>query len=214
MLTLDKGSILSVSTSLSCSTQSTIALNCEDNSSISLSSTLIRESLAILIVVFLSIFNLYTFVTNPREFVEMLNTSETLLGLDFGDKTIGIAVSDRSLTIASPISTIKRKGFSKDFNELKDIIKEYNVGGLVFGLPLSLNGEENQRTSKVRDFIRKLSLLKKINIELYDERFSSDVIFKTMRKESQSTSKIKKKIDQQAAAYILQGFLDNANNNY
>ena len=90
------------------------------------------------------------------------------------------------------------------------IIDEYGVGGLVFGLPLSLNGKENERTNKIREFIKRLKLLKEINIELYDERFSSDIIFKTFRKESQSTTKIKKKIDQQAAAYILQGFLDNA----
>ena len=152
-------------------------------------------------------------MSNPRKFIEKLNTSETLLGLDFGDKTIGIAVSDRSLTIASPITTILRRGISKDLDQLFKIIEEYEVGGLVFGLPLSLNGEENQRTAKVRDFIKELNLLKKINIELYDERFSSDIIFKTMRKNSLSTSKIKKKIDQQAAAYILQGFLDNANYN-
>ena len=152
-------------------------------------------------------------MSNPRKFIEKLNTSETLLGLDFGDKTIGIAVSDKSLTIASPITTILRRGISKDLDQLFKIIEEYDVGGLVFGLPLSLNGEENQRTAKVRDFIKKLNLLKKINFELYDERFSSDIIFKTMRKNSLSTSKIKKKIDQQAAAYILQGFLDNANYN-
>ena len=152
-------------------------------------------------------------MSNPRKFIEKLNTLETLLGLDFGDKTIGIAVSDKSLTIASPITTISRKGISKDLDQLFKIIEEYDVGGLVFGLPLSLNGEENQRTAKVRDFIKELDLLKKINIELYDERFSSDIIIKTIRKNSLSTSKIKKKIDQQAAAYILQGFLDNANYN-
>ena len=151
-------------------------------------------------------------MSNPKEFINKLNTSETLLGLDFGDKNIGIAVSDKSHTIATPIITIHRKGISKDLNKLFEIIKEYNAGGLVFGLPLSLSGDENLRTAKVRDFIQKLSLVKKINIELYDERFSSDIIFKAMRKESQSTSKIKKKIDQQAAAYILQGFLDNAKN--
>ena len=152
-------------------------------------------------------------MSNPKKFIQKLNTSETLFGLDFGDKTIGVAVSDMSLIIASPITTIKRKGNIKDLNKLFDLIKEYNVGGLVFGLPLSLNGEENKRTVKVRKFIKQLKLLKDINIELYDERFSSDIIFKTFRKDLQSTNKIKKKIDQQAAAYILQGFLDNAKNN-
>jgi putative Holliday junction resolvase len=185
-----------------------------------------RASLAILSVVFLSIFNLYTFVSKPRDFIEKLNTAQTLLGLDFGYKTIGISVSDRSNTIASPIKTIKRKGIIRDLNTLFEIINEYNVGGLVFGLPLSLNGEENLMTKKVREFIKELELKSNIMVELYDERFSSDIIFKSLRKDSLSrknslsrkdslsTTKIKKKIDQQAAAYILQGFLDNAKNIY
>jgi len=152
-------------------------------------------------------------MTNPKNFVENLNTSQTLLGLDFGDKTIGIAISDKSHTIATPIKTIKRKSISKDLFELFGLIKEYNVGGLIIGLPLSLNGKENNRTEKVRKFVRAIELQIKIKITFYDERFSSDVIFKEFRKHHASISKIKKKLDQQAAAYILQGFLDNSKNN-
>ena len=152
-------------------------------------------------------------MTNPKVFIENLNTAQTLLGLDFGDKTIGIAVSDKSLTIATPIKTIRRKGISKDLIELFDLIEVYNVGGLIVGLPLSLNGKENIRTEKVRKFVKALELQKNIKIMLYDERFSSDVIFKELRKNHNSISKIKKKLDQQAAAYILQGFLDSAKKN-
>ena len=149
-------------------------------------------------------------MTNPKVFIENLNTAQTLLGLDFGDKTIGIAVSDKSLTIATPIKTIRRKGISKDLIELFDLIETYNVGGLIIGLPLSLNGKENIRTEKVRKFVKVIELQKNIKIMLYDERFSSDVIFKELRKNNNSISKIKKKLDQQAAAYILQGFLDSS----
>jgi putative Holliday junction resolvase len=152
-------------------------------------------------------------MTNPKVFIENLNTAQTLLGLDFGDKTIGIAVSDKSLTIATPIKTIRRKGISKDLIELFDLIGIYNVGGLIVGLPLSLNGKENIRTEKVRKFVKAIELQKNIKIMLYDERFSSDVIFKELRKNHNSISKIKKKLDQQAAAYILQGFLDSAKKN-
>ena len=102
---------------------------------------------------------------------------------------------------------------TKDYFILFLIIEEYNVGGLVFGLPLSLDGNENERTEKIRKFIKELKLKRKIQIELYDERYSTDVIFKELKKNSYSSKKIKKKIDQQAAAYILQGFLDNAKNN-
>ena len=152
-------------------------------------------------------------MTNPKVFIENLNTAQTLLGLDFGDKTIGIAVSDKSLTIASPIKTIRRKSVSKDLIELFDLIEVYNVGGLIVGLPLSLNGKENIRTEKVRKFVKVIELQKNIKIMLYDERFSSDVIFKELRKNHNSISKIKKKLDQQAAAYILQGFLDSSKKN-
>ena len=152
-------------------------------------------------------------MTNPKVFIENLNTAQTLLGLDFGDKTIGIAVSDKSLTIASPIKTIRRKSISKDLIELFDLIEVYNVGGLIIGLPLSLNGKENIRTEQVRKFVNAIELQKNIKIMLYDERFSSDVIFKELRKNHNSISKIKKKLDQQAAAYILQGFLDSSKKN-
>ena len=152
-------------------------------------------------------------MTNPKVFIENLNTAQTLLGLDFGDKTIGIAVSDKSLTIASPIKTIRRKSISKDLIELFDLIEVYNVGGLVVGFPLSLNGKENIRTEQVRKFVKSIELQKNIKIMLYDERFSSDVIFKELRKNHNSISKIKKKLDQQAAAYILQGFLDSSKKN-
>ena len=152
-------------------------------------------------------------MTNPKVFIENLNTAQTLLGLDFGDKTIGIAVSDKSLTIASPIKTIRRKSLSKDLIELFDLIEVYYVGGLIVGLPLSLNGKENIRTEKVRKFVKAIELQKNIKIMLYDERFSSDVIFKELRKNHNSISKIKKKLDQQAAAYILQGFLDSSKKN-
>ena len=147
-------------------------------------------------------------MTKTKNIIEKLNTSQTVLGLDFGDKTIGIAVSDMSNTIASPIITIKRLGISKDLNELFKIIDEYNVGGLVFGYPISLNGSENSRTDKVNQFVKELKLRSKIMVELYDERFSSDAVFKELRKNKHSIKKIKKKLDQQAACYILQGFLD------
>ena len=149
-------------------------------------------------------------MTKPRDFIDQINIAETLLGLDIGDKTIGIAVSDKSKTIATPITTIKRKGFLKDFKKLILILREYNVGAIIIGLPLSLDGNENERTEKVRNFAKELNKSKDIKIAFHDERYSSDVIYKELRKNSISNTKIKKKIDQMAASYILQGFLDNA----
>ena len=149
-------------------------------------------------------------MTKPRDFIDQINIAQTLLGLDFGDKTIGIAVSDKSKTIATPIITIKRKGILKDIEKLLSILEEYNVGGIILGLPLSLDGNENERTEKVRKFAQELKKCKDIKIAFQDERYSSDVIYKELRKNSLSKDKIKKKIDQMAASYILQGFLDNA----
>tara|TARA_B100001123_G_C15279017_1_gene1013283 strand:- start:366 stop:824 length:459 start_codon:yes stop_codon:yes gene_type:complete len=149
-------------------------------------------------------------MTNPKEFIDQFNTTQTLSGLDFGDKTIGIAVCDISKTIATPIITLKRKGIKKDIEKLILIFKEYNVYGVVFGLPLSLDGKENERTEKVRKFAKELENKNIVKISFYDERFSSDVIYKELRKSSISRKKIKRKIDKLAASYILQGFLDNA----
>ena len=150
-------------------------------------------------------------MTKPRDFIDQINIAQTLLGLDFGDKTIGIAVSDKSKTIATPIITIKRKGILKDIEKLLSILEEYDVGGIILGLPLSLDGNENERTKKVRKFAQELKRCKDIKIAYQDERYSSDVIYKELRKNSISKAKIKKKIDQMAASYILQGFLDSAN---
>ena len=147
-------------------------------------------------------------MVKPRDFIDQINTVQNLLGLDFGDKTIGIAVSDKTKTIATPIMTLKRKGIEKDIKILLSIFNEYDVGGVVLGLPLSLDGNENERTEKVRKFAKELS--KNIKVTFYDERYSSDVIYKELRKNSISRNKIKKKINQLAASYILQGFLDNA----
>ena len=149
-------------------------------------------------------------MTKYKEFINQFNTSQTLLGLDFGDKTIGIAVSDKSKIIASPIISIKRKSNLKDIEKILLIVDEYNVGGVILGLPLSMNGSDNHSTDKVRKFAIELEKIGKMKVLLFDERFSTDVIYKELRKNSLSHTKIKKKIDKMAAGYILQSFLDSA----
>ena len=151
-------------------------------------------------------------MTNNSDLIVKLHTSQILVGLDLGEKTIGIAVSDKSLIIATPLQTISRKGIKKDLIKLSEILKEYNIGGFVIGLPISLDGTENQQTSKVIKMGDEIKNYFVVPIEYFDERFSSDVIFKEMRKANLSRSKIKKKIDQQAAAYILQGYLEKYRN--
>ena len=151
-------------------------------------------------------------MTNNSDLIANLHISQILVGLDLGEKTIGIAVSDKSLIVATPLQTISRKGIKKDLIKLSEILKEYNIGGFVIGLPISLDGAENQQTSKVIKMGDEIKNYFVVPIDYFDERFSSDVIFKEMRKANLSRSKIKNKIDQQAAAYILQGYLEKNRN--
>ena len=147
-------------------------------------------------------------IEKSNNLIERLNTSQILVGLDVGFKTIGIAVSDRSFTIATPLNTVLRKGTGKDLLKIKEYLSEYEIGGFIIGLPLSLDGSENEQVNKIRIFGNELQSYFSAPIEYWDERYSSDVIFKEMRKSDFSTTKIKKKLDQQSAAYILQGYLD------
>ena len=152
-------------------------------------------------------------MNNPNNIIVGLNTSQILVGLDLGTKTLGVAVSDRLKIIASPLFTIQRKGIKKDLSKLKEILDEYEIGGFIMGLPLSLNNSENKQTELVRNFNIELTNFFKLPSIFWDERFSSDVIFKEMRKAEMSRNKIKNKLDQQSASYILQGYLDMYRNN-
>ena len=151
-------------------------------------------------------------IEKPNNLIERLITSQILVGLDIGYKTIGIAVSDRSFTIATPLNTVSRKGTKKDLPKIKEFLNEYNIGGFILGLPLSLDGSENEQTVKIRKFSIDLQSFFSVPFEFWDERYSSDIIFKELRKSDFSSSKIKKKLDQQSAAYILQGYLDKYRN--
>ena len=147
-------------------------------------------------------------IEKTNNLIEQLLTSQILVGLDIGYKTIGIAVSDRSFTIATPLNTVSRKGTKKDLPKIKEFLYEYNVGGFILGLPLSLDGNENEQTRKIRNFSIELQSFFSVPFEFWDERYSSDIVFKELRKSDFSSTKIKKKLDQQSAAYILQGYLD------
>ena len=147
-------------------------------------------------------------MNNQINLVESLNTSQILVGLDLGTKTLGVAVSDRFKIIASPLSTIQRNGTKKDLLKLQEILNNYEIGGFIVGLPLSLDNSENQQTQLVKNFNKELIDFFNLPSVFWDERFSSDVIFKEMRRSNMSKNKIKNKLDQQSASYILQGYLE------
>jgi RNAse H-fold protein YqgF len=151
-------------------------------------------------------------MNNLNNLIVDLNTSQILVGLDLGTKTIGVSVSDISKIIATPLTTIKRKGTKKDLIKLKEVLKDYEIGGFIMGLPISLDNSENKQSQLVRNFNEELKSFFKLPSVFCDERFSSDIIYKELRKSQMSKNKIKKKLDQQSASYILQGYLDRYSN--
>ena len=137
-----------------------------------------------------------------------LTRGRPLLGLDLGEKTIGLALSDTTLLIATPLSTIKRSKFTRDAENLAGLIEEHEVGGLIIGLPINMDGSEGPKCQSVRQFAT--NLLGRMDAELafWDERLSTVAVTRTMIEADISRAKQKQAVDKMAAAYILQGALD------
>ena len=131
-----------------------------------------------------------------------------LLGVDLGTKTIGLALSDVERRIATPLETIKRVKFTPDVERMKALIERYEVGGLVFGLPLNMDGTEGPRSQATRAFVRNLKPLVPLPILFWDERMSTMVVTRTLIDADASRAKRADAVDKMAAAYILQGALD------
>jgi putative Holliday junction resolvase len=131
-----------------------------------------------------------------------------LAGLDLGTKTIGIALADFGLTIATPFRTIRRTKFSDDASELLALCACEKVGGLVLGLPVNMNGTEGPRAQATRAFLRSLSKLTDMPVALWDERLSTAAAERAMLEADLSRAKRAARIDAAAAAFILQGALD------
>ena len=138
-------------------------------------------------------------------------TRRRLLGLDLGEKTIGLALSDRRLTVASPLETLKRQKFTQDAAALAALCTEREVGGLVLGLPVNMDGSEGPRCQSVRQFAANLVELAgfELPIAFWDERLSTVAIERLLVTEADLSRKRRSEVvDKMAAAYILQGALD------
>ena len=133
-----------------------------------------------------------------------------VLGIDYGDSRIGLAISDPLKIIASPFKTIRNEGNKKCLQVFQSLIKEKDVEAIVVGLPIGLKGQETVQTKKVREFVNLLYALK-LPIHLEDERLSSVSAEKSMIQQNIKTGHNKGLIDQRAAAIILQQFLDKQN---
>jgi putative Holliday junction resolvase len=147
-------------------------------------------------------------VTERQEFVAALAPGVRLLGLDVGTKTIGIAVSDPAFKVASPRMTLKRTRLAADLKVLAAEIAATGTGGVVIGLPLNMDGSEGPRAQSVRAFARNLAAATGLPIAFWDERLSTAAVTRQMIEADLSRRRRAAVVDQAAATYILQGFLD------
>ncbi len=142
-------------------------------------------------------------------FKQQLKPYKALLGFDYGEKRLGVAVSDLMRTIATPQKIIYRRTFEQDIAEIKKIIAEKEVCGIIYGLPLQMNGQEGEIAKQVRQFADKVYAQTNLPFAFWDERLSSSAVENFLIKEADmSRAKRKKVLDASAAAYILQGALD------
>ena len=146
---------------------------------------------------------------NIKEFKTGLPVRKAVLGIDYGSKRMGLAVSDLSCTIATPYKILYRREISADMAELRKIMAEKEIGAGVMGLPLQMNGEEGEIAAEVRKFAAILEENFKFPVLLWDERLSSSAMENFLIKEADLSRKKRAKVlDASAAAYILQGALD------
>ncbi|GAA0722106.1 Holliday junction resolvase RuvX [Clostridium malenominatum] len=131
-----------------------------------------------------------------------------ILGLDIGDRTIGVAISDPLGLTAQGITTVKRKGIERDIEEIKNICFEYGVEKIVAGLPKNMNGTLGPQSEKVKSVCEALETNLGIEIIMWDERLTTVAAHRLMLEADLSREKRKKIVDKIAATYILQGYLD------
>lgn len=131
-----------------------------------------------------------------------------ILGLDVGDRTIGVAISDPLGFTAQGITTIRRKSLQYDLDELKKICDEYSVELILSGLPKNMNGTVGPQGEKVLEFCDQVKEFLGLPIEMWDERLTTVAATRAMLEADMSRAKRKKIVDKMAATYILQGYLD------
>lgn len=141
-------------------------------------------------------------------FAAALPPTAALVGLDYGEKTVGVAVSDRLRGVATPLETIRRTKFAADAARVLQVAGGRDAGGIVIGLPLNMDGSEGPRAQSTRAFARNLSRLTPLPIAFWDERLSTVAAERALLEADTSRARRKEVIDAVAAGYILQGALD------
>jgi putative pre-16S rRNA nuclease len=143
-----------------------------------------------------------------EDFAQSLPAKARLIGVDLGAKTIGLAISDVERRLASPLRTLPRGAFARDAEALTAIFGEFNIAGIVLGLPLDLDGRDSPRAQSTRAFAHNLSKRTSLPIVFWDERFSTAAVTRSLIAQDVSRARRAQVIDKMAAAYILQGALD------
>jgi putative holliday junction resolvase len=143
-----------------------------------------------------------------EEFIENIGVEGALMGLDLGEKTIGVAVSDTRQTIATGIKTIKRTKFQQDLTILTQVIVGRDIKGVILGLPKNMNGSEGPKCQSTRAFAKNISLKVPLPITFWDERLSTVVAERSLIEANASRRRRAEVIDYVAASFILQGVLD------
>ena len=147
-----------------------------------------------------------------EDFKKKQSSKTRLIGLDLGSKRIGVSICDESQSIATPYKTINRISADNLIDELKEIIKENNIKGIVIGNPINMDGSSGPSAQSVKDISINISKSIDLPVCLWDERLSTVGAFNLSKELDVNISKKIKKIDQNAAAFILQGAIDYLNN--
>lgn len=143
-----------------------------------------------------------------EEFLAALPPNRAIAGLDLGDKTIGVALSDLRRQVATPIEVIRREKFTIDAGKLLALLAAREAAGIVLGLPLNMDGSVGPRVQATQAFARNLEKLTALPICYWDERLSTVAAERALLEADTSRKRRKEVIDQVAAGYILQGALD------
>ncbi|MFD0979204.1 Holliday junction resolvase RuvX [Tropicimonas aquimaris] len=146
------------------------------------------------------------------EFAAALPSGRAVAGLDLGTATIGVAISDRLLSTATPAETIRRKKFGIDAEKLLALLNAREVGGIVLGLPRNMDGSEGARCQSTRAFARNLEKLTPLPMTFWDERLSTVAAERALLEADTSRKRRAEVIDHVAAGFILQGALDRMRN--
>ena len=141
-------------------------------------------------------------------FIEKTKKKSRLIGIDPGGKRIGIALSDENKIVATPYTTIIKENYRDLVDQIKKIVKEYDIDGIVIGNPINMDGTEGPSSQSAKDLAKNLSKDITENITLWDERLSSQGAFNLSNNLAINSSKKVKKLDENSAQFILQGILD------